>query len=132
MSKAARIVVSWFDSHAYNKEEVLDEKIDWLRAFPFILMHLTPLLIIYCGFSWTALIVCIGSYLVRMFAITGFYHRYFSHKTFKTGRVVHAIFAFLGSSTTQRGPLWWASHHRRHHSRSDEEDRSRPKKKATR
>ena len=122
MSKAARVVISWFDSHALKNEECLEERVDWFRALPFILMHLTPLLIFYCGFSWTAVLVCALSYLVRMFAITGFYHRYFSHKTFKTNRVVHTIFAFLGSTTTQRGPLWWASHHRRHHSRSDEEN----------
>ncbi|MCM8527134.1 MAG: acyl-CoA desaturase [Lentisphaeraceae bacterium] len=122
MSRAARIFISWFDSHVFKESDTLEEKVDWFRALPFFLMHLTPLLIYFCGFSWTALTVCLLSYLIRMFAITAFYHRYFSHKTFKTSRVVHAIFAFLGSSTTQRGPLWWASHHRRHHSRSDEED----------
>lgn len=120
--KTAKVVVSWFDSHALTNEDCLEEKVDWFRAFPFILIHLTPLLIYFCGFSWTAVAVCLGSYLLRMFAITGFYHRYFSHKTFKTNRVVHTVFAFLGSATTQRGPLWWASHHRRHHSHSDEED----------
>ena len=122
MSKATRIIISWFDSHALENNDCVEEKVDWFRALPFILMHLTPLLVIYCGFSWTAVLVCIFSYFIRMFAITAFYHRYFSHKTFKTSRLVHSIFAFLGSSTTQRGPLWWASHHRRHHSRSDEED----------
>ena len=122
MTKAARIVISWFDSHALKTEECMDEKVDWFRALPFILMHLSPLLIFYCGFSWTALAVCFFSYFIRMFAITAFYHRYFSHKTFTANRLVHTFFAFLGSATTQRGPLWWASHHRRHHSRSDEED----------
>jgi stearoyl-CoA desaturase (Delta-9 desaturase) len=121
MNKASKIVVSWFDSHALKVDDCLEEKVDWFRAAPFILIHLTPLLVFYCGFSVTALIICLLSYLIRMFAITAFYHRYFSHKTFKTNRLVHSFFAFLGSSTTQRGPLWWASHHRRHHTRSDTE-----------
>ncbi len=122
MQKISRIVISWFDSHALKHDDCVEEKVDWLRALPFVLIHLTPLLAIYCGFSWTAVLVCFLSYFIRMFAITGFYHRYFSHKTFKTNRIVHTIFAFLGSSTTQRGPLWWASHHRRHHSCSDTEE----------
>jgi stearoyl-CoA desaturase (delta-9 desaturase) len=56
-----------------------------------------------------------------MFAITAFYHRYFSHKSFKTNRVWQFVFAVLGNSATQRGPLWWAAHHRKHHKHSDEE-----------
>jgi stearoyl-CoA desaturase (delta-9 desaturase) len=49
---------------------------------------------------------------VRMFAITGIYHRYFSHRTYKTSRPTQFIFALLDSTTTQRGPLWWAANHR--------------------
>jgi stearoyl-CoA desaturase (delta-9 desaturase) len=56
-----------------------------------------------------------------MFAITGFYHRYFSHKTYKTSRVAQFIFGLIGTSATQRGPLWWAAHHRKHHKHSDDE-----------
>ncbi|MEY3411297.1 MAG: hypothetical protein RL593_873 [Pseudomonadota bacterium] len=59
-----------------------------------------------------------------MFAITGFYHRYFAHKAFKTSRFVQFIFAFLAASSAQRGPLWWASHHRHHHANSDKPEDS--------
>jgi stearoyl-CoA desaturase (delta-9 desaturase) len=58
-------------------------------------------------------------YLLRMFAITGFYHRYFAHKAFKTSRAIQFFFAFMAASAAQRGPLWWASHHRHHHAHSD-------------
>jgi stearoyl-CoA desaturase (delta-9 desaturase) len=54
-----------------------------------------------------------------MFAVTGFYHRYFSHRTFKTSRLAQFIFAIIGLTAIQRGPLWWAAHHRRHHRESD-------------
>jgi stearoyl-CoA desaturase (delta-9 desaturase) len=54
-----------------------------------------------------------------MFALTGFYHRYFSHRTFKTSRTVQFVFALLGASCVQRGPLWWAAHHRTHHQHAD-------------
>src|SRR5580704_10050100 len=56
-----------------------------------------------------------------MFAITGFYHRYFSHKTFHTSRVAQFLFALVGASAVQRGPLWWAEQHRHQHQHSDEE-----------
>ena len=60
-------------------------------------------------------------YFFRMFAITGFYHRYFSHRTFQTGRFCQFLFGLAGASAVQRGPLWWAYHHRHHHQHSDDE-----------
>ena len=73
------------------------------------------------GTSTFAVIFAIGFFAVRMFAITGFYHRYFAHKTFKTSRVAQFFFGVLGASAAQRGPLWWAAHHRHHHQHSDDE-----------
>jgi stearoyl-CoA desaturase (delta-9 desaturase) len=74
------------------------------------------------GVSPVALIVCAALYFIRMFAITGFYHRYFSHKSFKTSRVGQFLFGVLGSSAVQRGPIWWAAHHRDHHQYSDKKE----------
>jgi stearoyl-CoA desaturase (delta-9 desaturase) len=43
---------------------------------------------------------------------------------------VQFIFAFIGASAAQRGPLWWAAHHRHHHRVSDsEKDPHSPKHK---
>lgn len=63
--------------------------------------------------------VAVGLYWARMFAITAGYHRYFSHRAFKTGRVFQFLLALLGTTATQKGPLWWAAIHRRHHRESD-------------
>jgi stearoyl-CoA desaturase (delta-9 desaturase) len=57
-----------------------------------------------------------------MFAITGGYHRYFSHRSYKTSRVFQFLLGVLGASCGQKGPLWWASHHRHHHQHSDTEE----------
>ena len=92
---------------------------DLLRCMPYWLVYLGALLPFWVGWSKEALIVCFLSYMARMFAITGFYHRYFSHKTFKTSRITQFLFALLGASAGQRGPLWWAAHHRRHHKTAD-------------
>ncbi len=93
---------------------------DWLRCIPFVLLHVLCFGVLWVGWSWPALWVAIGLYVVRMFAITGFYHRYFSHRTFRTGRVAQFCFAVVGNMSAQRGPLWWAAHHRHHHRHSDE------------
>jgi stearoyl-CoA desaturase (delta-9 desaturase) len=89
---------------------------------PFFLLHLLPLSVFWVGFSWTALAVAAALYALRMFAITGFYHRYFSHKTFKTSRPVQFLLGLAGTLAIQRGPLWWAAHHRHHHAHADHED----------
>ncbi|MDA0989863.1 MAG: acyl-CoA desaturase [Verrucomicrobia bacterium] len=84
-------------------------------------MHLACLAIPFVGFSWVAIMALVGTYIVRVFALTGGYHRYFSHRSFKTSRLFQFVLAFTGASAAQLGPLWWASHHRHHHLHSDGE-----------
>jgi stearoyl-CoA desaturase (delta-9 desaturase) len=95
------------------------ERIDWLRIWPFLLLQASCLLVLVVGWSPVAVITCVALYLVRMFGITAFYHRYFSHRTFRAGRVMQFVGALLGAAAVQRGPLWWAAHHRQHHRHSD-------------
>ncbi len=131
MRKFFKKLFFWFDN-SFLEEKYASitsgKEIDWMRVIPFVLLHLSCLLIVIVGFSWTAFIVCIFLFAIRMFAITGFYHRYFSHKTFKTSRFVQLLFAMIGATAVQRGPLWWAAHHRGHHIHSDTpEDKHSPK-----
>ncbi|TQV73590.1 acyl-CoA desaturase [Aliikangiella marina] len=120
LSKNFASIMAWFDTTAIGDQK--GDAIDAKRIIPFILMHLAVLGVFWVGFSWFAFWVAVGLYVLRMFAITGFYHRYFSHKNFKTSRPLQFIFAFIGASSAQRGPLWWASHHRHHHARADQPD----------
>jgi stearoyl-CoA desaturase (delta-9 desaturase) len=65
-----------------------------------------------------------------MLAITGVYHRYFSHRCYKTARPWQFLFAWIACTSAQKGPLWWASHHRHHHRFADQtEDIHSPKQK---
>ena len=105
---------------AAQKQDPKADSVEWSRIIPFLLMHVACLAVIWVGVSWVAVIVALIAYVVRMFAITGLYHRYFSHKTFKTSRVGQFIFGLLGASAVQRGPIWWAAHHRHHHANSDQ------------
>jgi len=98
------------------------ETIEWKKAIPFLLMQASPLAIFFVGFSWIAFAAAFLFWFVRMFAITGFYHRYFSHRSFKTSRAMQAVMAFWGGLAVQKGALWWAAHHRDHHRYSDRDE----------
>ncbi len=96
-----------------------DDRIDWLRCAPFFLVHAACLGVFWVGASAFAVGIAIGLYVVRMFFITAFYHRYFSHRSFRTSRWVQLLGAVGACTAAQRGPLWWAAHHRHHHAHSD-------------
>ena len=71
------------------------------------------------GFSWSGLALAAGLYVGRMFFVTAGYHRYFSHRSFKTSRWFQFVLAFFAQTAMQRGVLWWAGNHRHHHRYSD-------------
>ncbi|HEY6939865.1 acyl-CoA desaturase [Dokdonella sp.] len=115
-----RSVRAWVDSGSRPLEPGADEgRVDWVRAVPFLAMHAACIGVLFVGVSPVALWTALALYVVRMFAITAFYHRYFAHRTFRASRAVQFGFALLGASSAQRGPLWWAAHHRDHHRHAD-------------
>jgi stearoyl-CoA desaturase (Delta-9 desaturase) len=118
-AQAFRSLRSWVDSSAAEDLGTSAQRVAWLRVIPFIALHLACLGIIWVGASTIATIMAILLYVVRMFAITGFYHRYFSHRSFRTSRAAQFLFAVIGATSVQRGPLWWAAHHRTHHLHAD-------------
>ena len=119
-------LVHWFDTDYGNSDvaaiRAKPDKVEFIRVLPFVFLHLGCLGVFLAGWSWFAVGAAVVLYLVRMFAITGFYHRYFSHKTFSTSRAAQFLFAVLGATAVQRGPLWWSYQHRHHHKHSDDEE----------
>ncbi len=94
--------------------------VQWLAMIPFWgVQALAVGGIITSGWSWTGLGLALALYTVRMFGLTAGYHRYFSHRSYKTSRGFQFALALLGSTATQKGVLWWAAHHRAHHKYSD-------------
>jgi stearoyl-CoA desaturase (delta-9 desaturase) len=87
-----------------------------------VVIHLSCLLALFVPVSWKLIALASGGYVVRMWAITAGYHRYFAHRSFKTSRFFQFVLALLGTSSMQNGPLWWASWHRHHHKYSDGPD----------
>ena len=126
LKRATTALVQWFDAdyapgdpNAIRNEP---DKVDFVRCIPFIILHLGCFGVLWVGASPVAVWTAVALYFLRMFAVTGIYHRYFSHKTYHTSRFGQFLLALWGGTTVQRGPLWWAYHHRHHHQHSDEEE----------
>jgi stearoyl-CoA desaturase (delta-9 desaturase) len=90
-------------------------------VFGFVLLHLAALAVFLTPFSPRLLVWVAATYSLRMFAVTAGYHRYFSHRSYKMGRVTQFVMAFLAQTSAQKGVLWWAAQHREHHRHSDDE-----------
>ena len=85
----------------------------------FTMVHVAAVVGAIWFWSWGGLALALGSYFIRMVVVTAAYHRYFSHKAFKTSRPVQFILAVLAQTAGMKGVIWWASHHRWHHKYSD-------------
>lgn len=86
---------------------------------PFVLVHVAALGAFVSGVTFEAVVCGVVLYFVRIFGVTAGYHRYFSHRSYKTSRFFQFVLALLAQSTAQKGVLWWAAHHRAHHRFSD-------------
>ncbi len=92
-----RLLMRWFDGYeetgmVYDSES---KQMDRVRTIPFFFMHIAVFTVFWVGWSPVAISTAVLLYVTRMFA-------------------------FIGASAAQRGPLWWAANHRVHHSRSDQ------------
>ena len=83
-------------------------------------LHALALLVLVTPPGHGVLALLAATFFVRLFSITGGYHRYFAHRGYRTSRAFQFILAFVACSATQKGPLWWAGGHRRHHRYSDQ------------
>jgi stearoyl-CoA desaturase (delta-9 desaturase) len=98
---------------------VSHKRFDLSSSAVYLLLHLGCLLVFFVDLTAGAVTICIISYIVRIFAISAGYHRYFAHRSFKTSRVFQFCLGVLGTLSLQRGPLWWAATHRKHHLHAD-------------
>ena len=98
------------------------KKRDWggVVSVPFYLVHVVAVAgVLWSGWSWKGFALALALYYLRIFGVTGGYHRYFSHRTYRTSRAFQFVLAVLAQSSVQKGALWWAAHHRHHHKHSD-------------
>lgn len=102
-----------------------------IKILQLINLGLTLLGIVYLlfNFNQTYLIVSIFGFLI--FGIIGAnagYHRYFSHRSYTTSKLVESIMAIVGTFATLGSVISWVAVHRYHHLHADtEKDPHSPK-----
>ena len=87
---------------------------------PIILAHVGGVAAFFVGGSWKVWLLLPVFIYFRGFFVAGGYHRYFSHRAFKTSRFGQFVIAVCCCTNLQQGPIWWALYHRHHHRHSDE------------
>jgi len=89
-------------------------------TLPFVGIHIAALISAFLvDWTWGAVALVVVLYVVRMWGLTAGFHRYFSHRSYKTSRPFQFFLAFVGQMSAQRGVLWWSAVHRHHHLHSD-------------
>ena len=97
-------------------------KLRWDALIPYVSVYALCLGAFFTRFDLGLLTLFVVSYIGRMFGLTVCYHRYFSHRSFKTSRSLQFVLAVIGSLNLQGGVIWWAETHRYHHGHADTPD----------
>jgi len=74
------------------------------------------------GVVWQEPVLFVVGWIFSGMGITIGYHRYFSHKTFKTYALIEWILMLCGTMGLQNKIINWCSDHRRHHKKLDTPD----------
>lgn len=92
----------------------------FLIGYHVALLVMVPLFIIKFGVPSLGIILStFVLFALSGLAITAGYHRYFSHRSFKTNPIVESILLFFGTVAVQGSALRWSYEHRIHHAYVD-------------
>jgi stearoyl-CoA desaturase (delta-9 desaturase) len=69
--------------------------------------------------SWGDIALLAALYVPVFMGMSVGYHRYLTHRSFKTYPAVKALLLVLGSMALQGHPILWVANHRKHHALSD-------------
>jgi stearoyl-CoA desaturase (delta-9 desaturase) len=92
-----------------------------LTVVPFLLLGLAAWQVWNEALHWHDLLIFGLIYIPTGFGITVGFHRLFTHRSFKAGPAVRAVFGALGSAAIEGPVISWVADHRKHHAFSDEE-----------
>ena len=85
-----------------------------ITALPFYLYYGSP--------TWTMVGVSVLLLYITGISITAGYHRFYSHRAYKTNKWVEGVLLFFGSMSAQGSALRWSYDHRIHHAHVDTDD----------
>ena len=100
-----------------------------LRKMIIITMVVGPLIAtvyaIYLGWNGIVemldLVLLASLYCFTAIGVTIGYHRYLTHASFRTNRVLKFVLVILGCVSLEGAPITWVANHRKHHAFSDRE-----------
>ena len=100
-----------------------------LRKVIIITMVVGPLIAtvyaIYLGWNGIVglldLVLLASLYSLTAMGVTIGYHRYLTHSSFRTNRVLRFVLVILGCVSVEGAPITWVANHRKHHAFSDRE-----------
>ena len=73
------------------------------------------------NFQWQFWVFVLVMFASRAIGITVGYHRYFTHRSFKCGKVMQALLAMFGNGAIEGPVISWVADHVRHHENTDKE-----------
>ena len=92
-----------------------------VTVVPFLLLGVAAWQVWNEALHWRDLAILAAIYVLTGLGITVGFHRLFTHRSFKTSRVLRGIFAALGSAAIEGPVISWVADHRKHHTFSDEQ-----------
>ena len=103
-------------------------RILWVNVLMFVFTMLGAVVVVpwygfTVGYSTAAWVWCVVLLYANGLAITGGYHRLWSHRTYDAHWSLRFIYMILGAMALQNSVLVWASGHRDHHQYVDDNDR---------
>lgn len=66
-------------------------------------------------FSWGPIVLFFITFVISNMSITCGYHRYFSHRSYDTNKLIEWMYVFFGAGAFQGSIIRWCTDHRRHH-----------------
>lgn len=94
----------------------------FLIIYQTLLLIALPFYFYYSPPSWGMVAISTVLLYLTGLSITAGYHRYYSHRTYKTNRVVEFFLLFFASMSGQGSALRWSFDHRLHHAHVDTDD----------
>ncbi|MEK7148822.1 MAG: fatty acid desaturase [Patescibacteria group bacterium] len=101
------------------------EKLHKLNNFFMGPGHMLALYAFYCAFlgywKWQDVLLQITLFYVSTLGITIGYHRFFTHRSFKCGKIAQATLLVGGGTALENSALSWVADHVTHHNETDKE-----------
>lgn len=91
----------------------------FLIIYQSLLLVTLPFYFYYQSPSWQMILASVVLLYLTGLSITAGYHRFYSHRTYRTKPIIESILLFFGAMAGQGSALRWSFDHRLHHAHVD-------------